>query len=92
MAAVVVVVDASGEARRCPFLAPVPADLATVDALARVLLAARPRDGSARIVEARADVVELLTLVGLLGQVQRQSEVLEVLDADEVVVPDDPVA
>jgi hypothetical protein len=92
VAAVVVVVDAAGDVRRCPFVAPAPVDLAAIDALARMLLAARRQGGGARVVEARRDVVELLTLVGLLGQVQRQSELLEVLDADEVVVPDDPVA
>jgi hypothetical protein len=93
VAAVVVVTDERGDdVVRWPVVAKAPADLDTVDQLGRVLLAARRRGATARLVSARRDVVELLALVGLLGKMQRELEELEVLDPDEVVVTDDPIA
>ena len=75
-------------------------DLAVVDELARLLLAARRMGYSLRLRDACTGLLELLELVGLsdlvteagLGQMDGQAEGREQLGVEEVVVPDDPVA
>ena len=69
-------------------------DLSTVDALARLQLAARRLGCSIRLRDACADLVGLLDLVGLREclEVGGQPEGGEQLGVEEVVVPDDPVA
>jgi hypothetical protein len=69
-----------------------PADLDTVDALARVVLTARRLGCAIRLQDADADLVGLLVLVGLAREVVGQPEHGEELGPEEVVVPDDPVA
>ncbi len=74
-------------------------DLAVVDELARLLLAARRMGYSIRLREAGAGLLELLDLVGLrdlvteggLRQMDGQVEGREELGVDEVVMPDDSV-
>ena len=61
-----------------------PADLALVDALARLHLAAR-RSGAVVRVQAGGELAGLLALCGLGGEPDRQPEVDEQLGADEVV-------
>jgi hypothetical protein len=76
------------------------ADLADIDELARLLLAARRMGYSIRLRDACTGLLELLDLVGLrdlvteggLRQVDGQVEGGEELGVDEVVMPDDPVA
>ena len=69
-------------------------DLAAVDALARLQLAARRLGCSIRLRETRAELVELLDLVGLRGclEVGGEPEGGEQIGVEEVVMPDDPVA
>ena len=67
-------------------------DLALVDALARLQLAARRRGVAVRIVNPPAELVELLDLVGLRVEVLGETEDREQPGIEEVVVPDDPVA
>ena len=75
-------------------------DVAAVDALAHLALAARRLGCAIRLDEADPDLVGLLALVGLadvaglagLGQVVGEPEDGEQLGPEEVVVPDDPVA
>ena len=77
-----------------PLMASAAADLAAVDELARVQLAARRMGCSIRLRDAREDLVELLDLVGLrpVLQVVGQAEGSEEIGVEEVVVTDDPVA
>lgn len=69
-------------------------DLAVVDALARLQLAAMRRGRCMRLCEPTSELCGLLALIGLssaLGvEPGRQAEVGEVLGADEVVQPRDP--
>jgi hypothetical protein len=69
-------------------------DLAAVDALARLQLAAHRQGCTVWLRHACPDLIQLLELVGLAGvlQVGRQAEGLEQGGVEEVVVPDDPVA
>jgi hypothetical protein len=69
-------------------------DLAVVDDLARLSLAARRQGCSIWLRQACPDLVGLLQLVGLAGvlQVGGQAEEGEEAGVEEVVVPDDPVA
>ena len=69
-------------------------DLAVVDELARVQLAARRLGCSIRLRNARDDLIALLDLVGLrtVLQVLGQAEGGEEVRVEEVVVTDDPVA
>ena len=75
------------------------ADLAVVDELARLHLAARRMGYSIRLRDACTGLLELLDLVGLrelvpevgLRQVDGEVERREKLGIDEVVMPDDPV-
>ena len=69
-----------------------PPDLDAIDALARAALAARRSGCAIRLEEADPHLVGLLALVGLAREVVGQSEDGEQLRAEEVVVPDDPVA
>lgn len=74
-------------------------DLATVDALARLALAARRRGWTVRLRRPGAELRELLALVGigglfaddgpLPGELGRQAEEAEELGAEEMVVPGD---
>lgn len=69
-------------------------DLALVDALARLQLAAMRRGRRMRLCEPTTELGGLLALVGLSGALGvepgRQPEVREVLGADEVMQPGDP--
>ena len=71
-------------------------DLALVDALARLQLAARRRGQLMRLRDPTDELCGLLDLVGLsdaLGvEPRRQAELGEVLRPDEVVQPRDPPA
>jgi hypothetical protein len=67
-------------------------DLDAVDALARLALAARRLGCAIRLRDADPDLVGLLALVGLAGEVVGEPEDREEIRAEEVVVPDDPVA
>ena len=69
-----------------------PPDLDAIDALARVALAARRSGCVIRLQDADAHLVGLLALVGLAREVVGQPEDGEEVRAEEVVVPDDPVA
>ena len=66
--------------------------LATVDALARLQLAARRRGCSIVVREPGDDLAGLLDLVGLGVEVGGQPELLEEPGVEEAVLPDDPVA
>ena len=70
------------------------ADLAVVDALARVQLSARRRGGRVGLTNVSEQLRGLLELTGLgdaLGvEAQRQAELGEQLGVDEVVQPADP--
>ena len=73
--------------------APLPADLAVVDALCRLQLAARRSGWSVRLENPGRPLRQLLELVGLAGllvEVDRQAEGGEQLGVEEVVQPDDP--
>ena len=70
------------------------ADLATVDSLARLQLAARRLGYRVRLRHVPADLGRLLDLVGLVGllvEVGGQAEGGEEAGVEEVVVADDPV-
>ena len=67
-------------------------DLEAVDALARLALAARRLGCAIRLRDADPDLVGLLKLVGLAREVVGEPEDGEEVGAEEVVVPDDPVA
>ena len=67
-------------------------DLDAVDALARLALAARRLGCAIRLRDADPDLAGLLALVGLAREVVGEPEDREELRAEEVVVPDDPVA
>ena len=66
-------------------------DLAAVDELARLALAARRLGCVLRLRDADPALLDLLALVGLRGEVVGEAEELEELGPEEVVVPDDPV-
>jgi ABC-type transporter Mla MlaB component len=66
-------------------------DLATVDVLARLQLAARRLGCSIGLRDASVELLELLDLVGL-GQALGKAEGSEQAGVDEVVVPHDPPA
>ena len=68
------------------------ADLVAVDVLARTALAARRLGCTIRLRDADPDLLCLLALVGLAGEVVGEPEDGEQLGPEEVVVPDDPVA
>jgi hypothetical protein len=69
-------------------------DLALVDLLARLHLAARRRGGTLRVDDAPPQLCALLGLAGLAGvlavQPRGQPELLEQVRVDEVVEPGDP--
>ena len=67
-------------------------DLAAVDTVARLALAARRRGWSIRLQDVCAELEELLDLVGLRLEVVRQAEGGEEVGVEEVVMADDPVA
>jgi len=72
-------------------------DLALVDGLARLELAARRLGYSIRLHEACVELLELLDLCGLSEALLRlepgrETESSEQVGVEEVVVPDDPVA
>ncbi len=71
-------------------------DLAVVDDLARLCLAARRAGYAVQLRDAGAALTGLLDLIGLRHalcvEVGGQPEVLEEGSVEEVVVPDDPVA
>jgi hypothetical protein len=89
------------EVARCAVPADVPPDLAVVDAVARLQLAARRSGCTLELRGDYAQLMELLELVGLaeivrglarfelLVEVGREPEAGEELGADEVVPPDD---
>ena len=93
---IVLLVDADGRERIVGRLDGRRADLALVDALARLQLAARRRDRRLCVRDPTAELRGLVELVGLtdaLGVEPRgQPEVGEVLGADEVVQSRDPPA
>jgi hypothetical protein len=66
--------------------------LAVVDELARLHVAARRLGCTVRVRNAWAELLELLDLAGLRGQVGGETEGREEGGVHEVVVPDDPVA
>jgi ABC-type transporter Mla MlaB component len=68
------------------------ADLGLVDALARLHLEARRHGGGVRLHNPRADLLALLDLVGLRGELDGQAEGREQLGEEEVVQPRDPIA
>jgi hypothetical protein len=68
-----------------------PADLAAVDLLARLALAARRLGCAIRLRDADPDLLCLLALVGLTREVVGEPEHGEEVGTEEVVVPDDPV-
>ena len=77
-----------------PLMACGAVDLAVVDELARVQLAARRMGCSIRLRDVCEELVELLEFVGLRAvlQVLGQAECGEEVGVEEVVVTDDPVA
>lgn len=89
-----VVVDETGET--VGHIAVGPADLALVDRLARLVLAARRGGRSVHVHGAPEELRALVTLLGLAGALRlepgREAEVLEQLGEDEVVQPVDPPA
>lgn len=96
--ATVVLVRGDVELSRWPFPCAGRVDLAAVDGLARLALAARRLGCTIRLDEADPELVGLLALVGLAevaglpGQVVGEPEDREELGTEEVVVPDDPIA
>ena len=95
--ATVVLVRGDVELSRWPFPCAGQLDLAVVDALARLALAARRHGCAIRLDEPDPELVGLLALAGLAEvsglarQVVGQPEDGEELGIQEVVVPDDPV-
>ena len=69
-----------------------PPDLDAIDALARVALGARRSGCAIRLEDADPHLIGLLALVGLAREVVGQPEDGEEVRAEEVVVPDDPIA
>jgi len=67
-------------------------DLAAVDALAQLQLAARRAGATIRVFDACEELVELLDLVGLLGEMRGEPEGGEEVGVEERVELDDPVA
>ncbi len=98
IAATVVLVRGDAEVLSWPLRWGGRAELAVVDGLARLELAARRLGLSVRLRDARRELCDLLDLCGLgdvLGtgrQVGGQGEGGEEPGVEEVVVPDDPVA
>jgi hypothetical protein len=90
MVATVVLVRDGAELSEWPLAG--RADLAAVDELARLALAARRLGCAIRLRDADPDLLDLLALVGLCGEVVGEAEDAEELGSEEVVVPDDPVA
>lgn len=86
--ATVVIVDGTTEVACWPVDG---GDLALVDELAWLALAARRAGYRVRLRDADADLARLLGLVGL-SEVFGQPEIREQGGLEEVVVPDDPVA
>ena len=83
----------AGDVVRCD-VAGVEPDAVTVDALARLQLAASRVGCGIRLVAASRRLAELLELAGLSGsvEVRGQPEGGEQGGVEEVVMPDDPVA
>ena len=95
MAAVIAwgrIVYVGGDATEWVVLAQRRADLAAVDALARMLLATRRLGGTFEVTDVSGDLEELLELVGLRGELGRQPERGEQVGVEEGVEPGDPVA
>ena len=72
---------------------PPRADLAVVDCLARLQLAARRRGWSVRLRNPGQQLLQLVELVGLTGllvEVDGEAKGREQLGVEEVVQPDDP--
>ena len=96
--ATVVLVRGDAELSRWPLPCAGPPDLAVVDALARLALAAQRHGCAIRLDEADPELVGLLAfaglaeVAGLARQVVGQPEDGEEVGTEEVVVPDDPVA
>lgn len=67
-------------------------DLAAVDALARLELAARRLGGSIRLLDVCEELAELLDLAGLRGEMSGEAEGGEEVGVEEGVEPGDPVA
>jgi hypothetical protein len=67
-------------------------DLAVVDTMARLQLAARRLGGSIQVREPRPELVALLELVGLCREFLGEPERGEQVDIQEGVEPGDPVA
>ena len=90
----VVVVRGGAEVASWPLPRDRVPDLAVVDELARLQLAARRLGCAIQLHRPCADLVALLDLVGLRGvlQVVGEAEGGEQVGIEEVVVPDDPVA
>ncbi|MDQ4098659.1 MAG: hypothetical protein M3144_12430 [Actinomycetota bacterium] len=76
----------------CVVCGPGPPDLAAVDALARVQLAARRLGGHVRLSEVSRDLAQLLDLAGLGREVGWEAEGGEEVGVEEGVEPGDPVA
>ena len=95
--ATVVLVRGDVELSRWPLPGGGAPDLAAVDALVRLQLAARRLGCGIRLCDTDAELAGLLVLVGLAevvglaGEVVGQAEHREELGPEEVVVPDDPV-
>jgi hypothetical protein len=67
-------------------------DIAAVDALARLLLAARRLRGTLQMGEMCPELAELLDLVGLRGEFEREAEQGKVvLGVEEGMDPGDPI-
>ena len=98
IAATVVLVCGGAEVASWPLVCAGPPDLAVVDGLGRLQLAARRLGCGVRLRDASPELAELLDLCGLgeeLGagrQVRGEPEGGEQPGVEEVVVPDDPVA
>ena len=96
--ATVVLVRGDVELSRWTLRCPGRIDLAAVDGLARLALAARRSGYAIRLDDAEPQLVGLLALAGLAevaglpGEVVGEPEDREQLGPEEVVVPDDPVA
>ncbi len=67
-------------------------DLATVDSLARLQLAARQLGGTIEVQEMCLEMAELLELVGLRGELGGEAEGGEQVGVEEGVEPGDPIA
>jgi hypothetical protein len=96
----VVVAREGAEVASWPLVGGDQADLAVVDELAQMALAARRAGYSVMLRDVDEALSELLGLVGLRevliggldGQGRREPELGEQAGVEEVVVPDDPVA